>query len=736
MKLISDRPFVLEALGRVAAPWFAIIIVTSAVAAPAAAPSLGEQFSLQQALSFPTTSDLVASKVGNRIAWVLDERGVRNVWGAEGPAWFPHPLTQFASDDGKEITQLSLSVDGSLAVFVRNEGEGNWSSPTGTHPNPASLPVAQKVEIWIAPFEAARARKVAEGTSPAFSPDGKRVAFVRDGQAYIVATEGATSAAEQLFYARGTTGSLAWSPDGSSLAFISSRGPLSLLGVYRSVAERVLWIAPASNHVASPRWSPDGKQLAFVRLPGTGGPIRPRLERHPAPFELWVADTTSGEGHAIWRSPRILPESYPDVVGEFNLSWGAGDRLVFAAHLGDGWLHLYSVQVAGGEPTLLTPGPFMVEEVSLSPDRKTIVYNANTGSDPGDDDRRHLFRVALDHPGPTQITMGAGIEWNPVVTSDSQTVAFIGAATKRPPLPAIMSLSGGAAKPISGDRVPGDFPEAAFVEPRKVTFQASDGVQLHGQLFDYGVPHAGVRPAIIFVHGGPERQMLLGFHYIPYYARDYAVNQYLASRGFVVLSLNYRLGIGYGDAFENPESAGTKGASEFLDVLAANAYLRTLPGVDSKRIGIWGGSYGGYLTALALARRSDLFAAGVDINGVHNWLTLSEEEGDFPAGMWRERQRPPDYAKALDVEWQSSPIADAAHWQSPVLFIHGDDDRNVDVAQTIDMAEYLRARDVRFEELIIPDETHGWSLYSSWLKVATATSAFLIQELGPLPVGK
>src|SRR5918999_222104 len=107
------------------------------------------------------------------------------------------------------------------------------------------------------------------------------------------------------------------------------------------------------------------------------------------------------------------------------------------------------------------------------------------------------------------------------------------------------------------------------------------------------------------------RQMLLGWHYSDYYANAYAMNQYLASRGYIVLAINYRLGIGYGYEFHRPRNAGAQGASEYLDVKAAGEYLRSLPNVDPRRIGIYGGSYGGFLTALAIARDSDLFAAGV-----------------------------------------------------------------------------------------------------------------------------
>ena len=110
-----------------------------------------------------------------------------------------------------------------------------------------------------------------------------------------------------------------------------------------------------------------------------------------------------------------------------------------------------------------------------------------------------------------------------------------------------------------------------------------------------GANRGARKPAVVFAHGGPPRQMLLGWHYRFYYANSYALNQYLASRGFVVLSVNFRLGIGYGYDFHQPRDGGIRGASEYQDVLAAGKYLQARADVDPARVGIWGGSYGGYL---------------------------------------------------------------------------------------------------------------------------------------------
>src|SRR5262249_33352908 len=244
------------------------------------------------------------------------------------------------------------------------------------------------------------------------------------------------------------------------------------------------------------------------------------------------------------------------------------------------------------------------------------------------------------------------------------------------------------------------------VTPKKVVFKASDGVEVHGQLFEAAGGPAK-KPAIVFVHGGPPRQMLLGWHYSSYYAHAYAVNQYLASQGYVVLSVNYRLGIGYGHDFHHPAHGGGRGASEYQDVKAGGEDLRSLSQVDPKRIGIWGGSYGGYLTALALARDSDLFAAGVDIHGVHDFTA---DAGRRLGGAdWRYEKG--DFDKAAEVAWKSSPVASIATWKSPVLLIHGDDDRNVRFHQTVDLARRLTAAGIPFEELVLPDEIHGFLRY-------------------------
>jgi dipeptidyl aminopeptidase/acylaminoacyl peptidase len=680
-------------------------------------------FTLEHVLGYPYPTELVAAPTRSAVAWVLDEHGVRNVWTATAPDWTPKQVTRYTADDGQEITQLAFSHDGTMLVYVRGgDHDANWPAPGNLPPDPDHNPIQPKIEIWAVPATGGVAPQLlAEGDEPAISPRGDAVAFIKAGQIWSVPLDGSKPAA-QLCFARGESGDLQWSPDGSRLAFVSRRGDHSFITIFTNDSTPLSYLAPSTSRDFSPVWSPDGRQIAYVRMPGQGGPPVPLLELTPNPWAIWVADVGSGAGHQVWASPETLHGSYPETAGEANLHWAEGGRLVFLADL-DGWPHLYSIATSGGVPLLLTPGAFMVEHVAMTPDHRSIIYDADTGADPDDNDRRHLFKVPTDRAAPAALTAGAGLEWAPVVTGDGAWVAVISAEARRPPVPAVQSLARGSLRLLGTDRIPADFPTASLVVPRQVVFPAPDGTPIHGQLFEQPDTR-GTHPAVVFLHGGPPRQMLLGWHYMDYYSNAYAVNQYLASRGFVVLSVNYRLGIGYGWDFHHPPQAGPAGAAEYQDVLAGGRWLAARPEVDPKRVGIWGGSYGGLLTAMALAHNSDVFAAGADLHGVHDWTT---EARDWFNPEWRYERG--DLDSARTVAWQSSPDAAVATWKSPVILIQGDDDRNVYFHETVDLARRLAAAGVHFEELVIPDEIHGFLRWHSWLRADSAATAFLEQQL-------
>jgi dipeptidyl aminopeptidase/acylaminoacyl peptidase len=281
----------------------------------------------------------------------------------------------------------------------------------------------------------------------------------------------------------------------------------------------------------------------------------------------------------------------------------------------------------------------------------------------------------------------------------------------------VIAFSGGAPTAISGQAVSPNFPSGSLVTPRQAVFKSADGPELHGQLFVRNdLKPTDKRPALIFLHGGPMRQMLLGWHYMYYYSNCYAMNQFLASRGYVVLALNYRSGTGYGRAFREPPGRAGREAREYQDVVAAGKFLQSRAEVDAVRLGLWGGSYGGYLIALGLGRNSDLFAAGVDLYGVHDW----------PTDNWEGKNISPELVKLAHT---SSPIMAVDTWKPPVLFIHGDDDRNVMFSQTVELVARLRAKNVVIEQLVFPDEVHDFLLYRNWLTAYLTASDLFDRKL-------
>ena len=694
------------------------------LAAFATRSAVHSEFTLSQVLHYPYATQLAAAEKGDVIAWVCNIGGVRNIWVASAPNFTPRQVTQYSEDDGQEITQLTFSPDGTRLVFVRGgDHDANWPAEGNLAPDPASSPQQPETAIWSIPLTGGVPQKIDDGDEPAISALGQ-LAYTKDH--HVWSAPMGEGKPERLFFDRGKNGDLRWSPDGTRLAFVSNRGDHSFIGIFASKDAPLVYLAPSTDRDGSPRWSPDGTQVAFVRQAGEGGAPDPILTQVPHPWSIWVAPAGGGPAHAAWRSPDTLAGSYPDVEGEANLHWATGDRLVFLAYLDD-WPHLYSVPAAGGAPVLLTPGAFMVEHVAMSRDRRFMIYDANTGTTPGDDDRRHLFRVPVNRPGSIALTSGETLEWTPVAAAANR-VAFVAAGARQPPSIGMVDINGSGRVGLIDGTLPADFPLAQLVVPERVIFPAADGTSIHGQVFESGSAKlSAAKPAVIFVHGGPPRQMLLGWHYMDYYSNAYAVNQYLAAHGFVVLSVNYRLGIGYGRAFHQPEHAGYTGAAEYQDVVAGAHFLQSLPSVNGKHIGIWGGSYGGYLTALALARNSEIFKAGVDLHGVHDWSRLMDEISGKPVTRYEKGDR----EKAMEIAWNSSPDSAVGGWKSPVLLIQGDDDRNVPFQQTIDLARRLEAREVPFEEIVVPNEIHGFLRHTSWLRVDEATANFLTRKLQP-----
>lgn len=701
-----------------------------------------ERFSLEEALSSPFGTQLVTAPVDDRVAWVVNSEGVRNIFVAEPPDYAARQVTRYTDDDGLQISDLSFTPDGRAIVYVR--GGAQSGTRLEREANPRTRPRGAERRIMLVPVDGGTPRELATGRSPSVSPRDPTVLFLRGGEVWKIPLEnsgGEWSRAEEprrLIADMGSTGTLRWSPDGDRLAFVSQRDQHSFIGVYHLREDSLTYLDPSVDRDQQPAWSPDGSRIAFVRVSADARDDQtgPRREAHP--WSIRIVNLASGRAREVWRAREgagsvFVGWGYYSGPSEQQIFWGTGDRIVFPWER-TGWLHLYSVPVEGGEATDLTSGEFEVEQVMLSRDREKVVYSSNQD----DLDRRHLWDVSVSGGEPRLLTPGNGIEWWPRPTSSGERLAFMASSATQPPHAEILEMTPdpggegevGERRRLAPELMPETFPAESFVEPETVTFPATDEWQIHGQLFlPRGPAPEGGRPAVIYFHGGSRAQMLLGYHYhqIDYYQKMYALNQYLANAGYVVLSVNYRSGIGYGMEFREAPGYGLAGGSELRDVVGAGRYLAGRQDVDPNRIGLWGGSYGGYLTALGLACASDLFAAGVDLHGVHDWrVEVGRFSGVKDAELRMQLNR---------IAFESSPIAHVDTWRSPVLIVHGDDDRNVAFRETVDLIAKLRDRDVTVRQLVLPNEVHSFLLHESWLTAFEAAADFFEEKLGSLESG-
>jgi dipeptidyl aminopeptidase/acylaminoacyl peptidase len=668
--------------------------------------------SIDRYLKAPFASELSAAPTGERVAWILDERGARNIWVAAAPDYKGRRLTPYSEDDGQDLGEIAWSADGRFLVYSR----GGDLDTNGDIPNPRNLPETPEQAVYVIPFDGGPPRKLGDGRGASVSRDG-RVAFLRNGQIWMTTldTEKAGVKPAEAVHTKASSSELQWSPDGSTLAFTSYRGDHSFIGVYRVANKNVTYLDPSVDRDTSPVWSPDSRRVAFLRRAYSSAIAVGPAREAATPWSIRIADVSSAVGREAWHADKGPGSAFRGMDAQHQIFWADGNRLVFPWER-DGWLHLYSVPADGGRAQLLTPGEFEIEHVSLSRERRDVLFSSNQD----DIDRRHIWRVAAAGGKPSALLLGEGIEWEPVEVVNG-AVAFLRSSVSETSR-AALKIGSTPVRDMAPESIPADV-ATNFVKPQLVIFPASDGLAIHGQLFLPPGGGANKHAAVIFFHGGSRRQMLLGYHYRRYYSNAYAMNQYLASLGFVVLSVNYRSGTGYGLNFREALNFGNAGGSEYNDVMGAGLYMAARADVDPKRIGAWGGSYGGYLTALALARASSIFAAGVDMHGVHDWSIRTDRSlTALNADELREIER---------TALQSSPLGDVKDWRSPVLLIHGDDDRNVAFNQTVRLVEALRARGVEFEQLIFPGEVHEFLLEESWIKAYRAAADFLTRKLKP-----
>ena len=668
---------------------------------------LMSQVTLNNLLSAPFYNNIAPAPDGSKVAFVKNERGVRNIQIAEAPAWKPRNLTNFDSDDGLDINNLEWLATNDALVFVR----GNAPQERAEEPhNPAHLMESTAPALWKVRLSDGKMERIGYGGAPSIF--GDKLVFVRGGQVYSKKTDDTVSA-KQLFQVRKGATQVRWSPDGTKLAFVTSRGEHSFVGVYDFSKNDYQFLDPSVDRDAEPCWSPDSKEVAFLRLPRNvelDVKFRP-LRKMPA-WSIRAVNIATGNARTLFARPdSSIGQAYQPFNSKQQLWWTATGHLVFCTEQ-TGWQQAYAVNVSDGIITALTSGEFEVDELILAPNR----HQAYIVSNQNDMDRKHIYVLDFKrlNEGIKPLVTSKSIESNIAVSTDGKTLFAIQTTGTLPTR--VVKISEKKVQVLTD--LPATFPQKDLVEPEMLRLKARDSFEFHNQVFfPKNLKQDRSHPALIFVHGGPRQQMLMGYHPNWYYANAYHLSQYYAAQGIIVAHINYRSGIGYGWNFREAEGYGASGCAEFQDLEALGEWLKKHPSVNTSKMTVWGGSYGGYMTAHALARRSDLFAAGVDIHGVHNWNT------EIPSFM-------PEYDSLRlpqigQLAYRSSPMNYIDGWRSPVLLIHGDDDANVDFRESETLARALRRKGVDVEQLIIPDEVHLFLRYESWSKAYTRAAAFL-----------
>lgn len=676
-----------------------------------AAHALYAQTSDTSFLEFPMATEISAARVP-AFAWLMRQGTNSSLMFVDASGFKPVRLVARSDADGQPISDITVSPDGKFVAFQTGAAFGS----SGDAFNPASLIETPKVTLWIVRTRGSvQPISIGPGSSPVFSPDGKTMLYRSGRDLWSVDLANIERKPTLRVIGGAAFGRPIWTNDCKTLIFVEDRGGWAFLGQYTLGDDRVQWVVTGADRLSSPVLSPDGKSVAYLRLPGREHTIS-YDQTENEPFALETVDLATGRIRMLHKEAgRVISRLADDPEG--LLRWADDRNIVFRSEQ-DGWARLYAIGRGGGETRALTPTGCEVAESELTgPDTLFVVHNCRGI------DTRQLSMITVSTGQERGIASKDVVMGLAKAVGDKRYVAFTGSDAETAPLPRVLDLKTGR---LVFSQAPSDYGYAhrfTAPPPQLLRLKADDGGDVPAQLFLPAT--SGKHPALVYVHGGPPRQMFPAFHFGSYYANDFAMNRHLAELGYVVISINYRSGVGYGRAYREAAGRGWRGASEYSDVLGAGRWLERRGDVDPKRIGIWGGSYGGLLTAQALARNSDLFAAGVAIHGVYDWSWPSPTpDHQNPSKLFGvgEADRP--------LAFRSSPLAAIDGWKSPVLLFSGDRDMNVDVRETVDLQQKLRSRGVDVRTVLVPGEAHEMIRHASWLKLWEESHRFFREKLG------
>ncbi|MFO8060355.1 MAG: alpha/beta fold hydrolase, partial [Bacillota bacterium] len=585
-------------------------------------------------------------------------------------------------------------------------------------------------------------------SSPSYSPDGRQLAFIREGAVWILDLDEGT---QRSFVAPGdgtilpatfaAGHALNWSPSGEMLFFHFRDSDKGIhLGVSTAEEGALLFQTTWRRGPAMGATWLDDERLLYVRS-SDRNTVREFCVLTFPPDAADAQKKVAGENRTSAPSTIEVDEEViyrQEARGTPGPLWVSGawaeperGRILLISE-DDGWAHLYLYDPDAGTMEQMTSGQcedfgHMGDEPCWSPRGRHVCYSSNRGSS----GERQLWILDADEGSTHQLTELAGTNVQPKWCPDGSQIAFVHCDPHRSADVWILPVDRTSPE-CAVDRpdarqitrtMPSSWTADKCIEPEEVSFEGADGWDIRGYLLaPSGSQQAAENslPALVWVHGGPIRQMRYGFHPSHGYAFFYAVSQYLAHRGYTTLMVNFRGGIGYGREFRNGLHR-KMGVDDVMDVIAAGRYLKNLPYVDETRVGVWGISYGGYMTLAALTKHPDEFSMGVNIAGIwdfaqwNDWIT--ERHGRQLGGFEVFFDGSP--AESPELYRIGSPCTYHESLQRPLINLHGTADANVDFAQMDRIVKDCVESGKEYEAHYYPDEVHLFQHRSTWADALT-----------------
>ena len=534
------------------------------------------------------------------------------------------------------------------------------------------------------------------------SPDWHRIAFVAKQHIWVLPLEGGRP--ERVTTKEGKYSALNWSPDSTRITFVVTEKDQDDVGVASAAGGEVTMIATRAVDEDSPIWAPSSDRLAFIR----------RFDNWQG-YEIWVS-APDGTG-----ARPIVKETYDRGVEEFrfdgNAHWSPDGRRIAYLSSRTGYNHVWTVDVDGGEPIELTRGPWVDYSPRWAPSGDRIAFVSSREQDLED---RHIWVVNASGGEPVRLSRD-GFCTDPSWAPDSTRIAYLRSTAKEPPEVTVQESKPEATGVKLTESRADLSVTSGFVEPVAVTWPSKDGTKVPGILLK-GREDEGSRPALMYFHGKGGIN-LKSWGGLP----NYAFHQYLVQRGYAILFVNWRgTHVGYGSEFERANYQDYAGG-ELDDVVSGAEYLAREAGVDPTRIACWGGSYGGYMTMLAVTKAPGVCSAGISLYGVSDWTIFVKQN---QRKLWRMRLiaklgEPDRYPERYD---RAAAIEFAGDATSPLLILQGSDDDGVVPAQGESLHDAMKKAGKTVEYAIYWGEGHGFRHTGSRRDLYTRIEAFLTKH--------